>query len=110
MYKRPQILFLDEATSHLDIEREQQVNHTIGSMRVTRVIVAHRPETINSADRVIMLVDGKVVKPGLASPASGVRHEPRPEYLYLLHAVAGGNGYRPLARRADLVRSPAHHA
>jgi len=61
LYKRPQILFLDEATSHLDIEREQQVNHAIGSMRITRVIVAHRPETINSADRVIMLVDGTVI-------------------------------------------------
>ncbi|MGB7193426.1 MAG: peptidase domain-containing ABC transporter [Collimonas pratensis] len=62
LYKRPQILFLDEATSHLDIEREQQVNHAIGAMRITRVIVAHRPETINSADRVIMLVDGKVIE------------------------------------------------
>lgn len=67
LYKRPQILFLDEATSHLDIEREQQVNDAIGTMRITRVIVAHRPETINSADRAIVLAGGKVVD--LALPA-----------------------------------------
>ncbi|WP_211472166.1 peptidase domain-containing ABC transporter [Collimonas humicola] len=61
LYKRPQILFLDEATSHLDIEREQLVNDAISSMRITRVIVAHRPETINSADRAIVLAGGKVI-------------------------------------------------
>ncbi len=62
LYKRPQILFLDEATSHLDIEREQLVNNAIKSISITRVIVAHRPETINSADRAIVLAGGKVVE------------------------------------------------
>ena len=62
LYKRPQILFLDEATSHLDIEREQLVNNAIQSISITRVIVAHRPETINSADRAIVLAGGKVVE------------------------------------------------
>jgi len=61
LYKRPQILFLDEATSHLDIEREHLVNAAIKSIDITRVIVAHRPETINSADRAIVLADGKVI-------------------------------------------------
>jgi ATP-binding cassette subfamily B protein RaxB len=61
LYKRPQILFLDEATSHLDIEREHLVNNAIKSMNITRVIVAHRPETIGSADRAIVLAGGKVI-------------------------------------------------
>lgn len=61
LYKRPSILFLDEATSHLDISREAMVNEAIHALRVTRVIVAHRPETIASADRVIELAEGKVV-------------------------------------------------
>ncbi|MDB5765785.1 MAG: cvaB [Collimonas fungivorans] len=73
LYKRPQILFLDEATSHLDIEREQLVNTAIKSIDITRVIVAHRPETISSADRAIVLVGGKVVDdllpPAEAEPA-----------------------------------------
>ncbi|WP_211474843.1 hypothetical protein, partial [Collimonas humicola] len=48
--------------SHLDIEREHLVNAAIKSLNITRVIVAHRPETINSADRAIILVGGKVVQ------------------------------------------------
>jgi ATP-binding cassette subfamily B protein RaxB len=61
LYKRPSILLLDEATSHLDIQRESLVNHAIKSLPVTRVIIAHRPETIASADRVIVLAGGKIV-------------------------------------------------
>ncbi|MBK6744208.1 MAG: peptidase domain-containing ABC transporter [Hydrogenophilales bacterium] len=66
LYKRPSLLFLDEATSHLDIARENMVNIAIKSLNVTRVIVAHRPETIASADRVIEIIDGKVVSDRVA--------------------------------------------
>ena len=52
---------MDEATSHLDIHCEQAVNHAIQTLKLTRIIVAHRPETIASADRVIRLVAGRVV-------------------------------------------------
>ncbi|WP_175804338.1 peptidase domain-containing ABC transporter [Burkholderia cenocepacia] len=61
LYKRPGILVLDEATSHLDLQREQQVNVAVSALRMTRIIVAHRPETIASAERVVMLKDGRVV-------------------------------------------------
>jgi len=67
LYKRPRILFLDEATSHLDVERERQVNAAISALRITRVIIAHRPETIASADRVVVLAEGKVVTPRVAA-------------------------------------------
>ncbi|MBK1889315.1 peptidase domain-containing ABC transporter [Undibacterium sp. 14-3-2] len=60
LYKRPKILFLDEATSHLDIERERIVNKSIKSLNITRVIVAHRPETIRSADRIMSIINGKL--------------------------------------------------
>ncbi len=60
LYKRPKILVLDEATSHLDVQREQQVNAAVASLNMTRLIVAHRPETIASASRVILLNGGKV--------------------------------------------------
>jgi len=62
LYKRPKILFLDEATSHLDIEREHLVNSAIKTLQMTRVIVAHRPETIGTADRAIVLAGGKVAQ------------------------------------------------
>jgi ATP-binding cassette subfamily B protein RaxB len=53
LYKRPKILFLDEATSHLDVENEKNINNALKSLSITQIIIAHRQETINMADRVI---------------------------------------------------------
>ncbi len=69
LYRRPGILFLDEATSHLDVARERCVNEAVRALALTRVIVAHRPETIASADRVIMLAGAG----GAAAVASASR-------------------------------------
>ena len=61
LYRRPKILFMDEGTSSLDVATERDVNASIKSLGVTRIIVAHRPETIRTADRVAALIDGKLV-------------------------------------------------
>ncbi|MEW5712555.1 peptidase domain-containing ABC transporter [Pseudomonas sp. SB113] len=61
LYKKPDILILDEATSHLDMACEQQVNESVRALDVTRIIIAHRAETIASADRVVMLEHGRIV-------------------------------------------------
>jgi ATP-binding cassette subfamily B protein RaxB len=61
LYKNPKLLILDEATSHLDIHNEHAVNVAIKQLSLTRIIVAHRPETIAMAQRVIVLHQGKVV-------------------------------------------------
>nr|WP_319940803.1 ATP-binding cassette domain-containing protein [Xenorhabdus sp. psl] len=55
LYKKPKIIFMDEATSHLDTNNESIVNKSIANLNVTRIIVAHRESTIQSADRVIHL-------------------------------------------------------
>lgn len=55
LYRRPAILFMDEATSHLDLVNESYINASIAGLEITRVIIAHRPSTIASADRVITL-------------------------------------------------------
>lgn len=60
LYREPQILVLDEATSHLDIYNEAQINTAIKRMNITRIIIAHRPETIRSADKIVMLHNGKL--------------------------------------------------
>jgi ATP-binding cassette subfamily B protein RaxB len=62
LYKQPRILFLDEATSALDVAKERAVNEAVRSLRLTRVIIAHRPETIASAERVIVLSGGRVAQ------------------------------------------------
>lgn len=55
LYREPRLLVLDEATSHLDVARERQVNEAVRRLETTRLIIAHRPETIDSADRVVEL-------------------------------------------------------
>jgi ATP-binding cassette, subfamily B, bacterial CvaB/MchF/RaxB len=55
LYRRPSLLLLDEATSQLDVAAEAVVSGAVRALRVTRIIVAHRPETIRSCDRVIQL-------------------------------------------------------
>tara|TARA_Y100000034_G_scaffold68416_1_gene82573 strand:- start:5969 stop:7981 length:2013 start_codon:yes stop_codon:yes gene_type:complete len=63
LYKQPKILFMDEATSHLDTNLEADINEAVSRLDITRVIIAHRKETIASADREIKL---KKVKEQLA--------------------------------------------
>ena len=64
LYRRPSVLLLDEATSHLDVENERRVSAAIRAMRCTRIIIAHRPETIRSADRVIDLDAERLARSG----------------------------------------------
>ena len=74
LYKRPKFLFLDEATSALDVDREREVNQAIRQLELTRIIVAHRPETIASASRVIVLHDGVVAQDLRSVPGGGNSH------------------------------------
>ena len=55
LYKRPKILFLDEASSHLDVESERRINQALKALDITQIVIAHREETIRMADRVIEL-------------------------------------------------------
>ncbi|MDA8118728.1 MAG: peptidase domain-containing ABC transporter, partial [Gammaproteobacteria bacterium] len=55
LYREPKFLVLDEATSHLDVSCEREINALVKRLKITRLILAHRPETLASADRVIVL-------------------------------------------------------
>ena len=57
-YREPRLIVMDEATSHLDVISEKVINRSIRRMGITRIVVAHRPETILSADRVYILENG----------------------------------------------------
>jgi ATP-binding cassette subfamily B protein RaxB len=71
LYRKPRLLVLDEATSHLDIWNEQLVNSAIRQIALTRIIVAHRPETIAMAQRVVVLEQGRVIRD--VGPADAAR-------------------------------------
>ena len=74
LYRQPKLLFLDEATSHLDVKTERVVNEAIKALDITRIIIAHRPETIRTADRVLLLDKGllqDVTSSALRPPLAG---------------------------------------
>ncbi len=60
LYRKPKILLLDEATSHLDAALEQYVNQAIQQLPMTRIVIAHRQETILNADVIYQLHEGKL--------------------------------------------------
>jgi ATP-binding cassette subfamily B protein RaxB len=70
LYKNPKLLILDEATSHLDIWNEQAVNTAIKQIQLTRIIVAHRPETIGMAERVVVMQQGTIGQDVMQSKAT----------------------------------------
>jgi ATP-binding cassette subfamily B protein RaxB len=76
LYRQPRLLVLDEATSHLDSGNEQLVNAAIRQIALTRIIVAHRSETIAMAQRVVVLDQGRVVRDLSSGTASAVQ-DPR---------------------------------
>jgi ATP-binding cassette, subfamily B, bacterial CvaB/MchF/RaxB len=62
LYRRPRVLILDEATSHLDVAREAEVGRAIAGMPLTRIVVAHRPQTLATVDRVVEMAGGRIVR------------------------------------------------
>lgn len=74
IYKLPKILVLDEATRHLDVFNERRVNQAIAGLKLTRIVVAHRPETIAAAGRVIAL------EPIDEAAVPAANHQVQPRY------------------------------
>jgi ATP-binding cassette subfamily B protein RaxB len=55
LYRQPKILFLDEGTSHLDVENERLVNESLRRLKMTRISIAHRPEITSGADTILRI-------------------------------------------------------
>jgi ABC-type multidrug transport system fused ATPase/permease subunit len=66
VFKQPEVLFLDEATSHLDVESEQKIQDSLKKFfkDVTAVVIAHRLSTIKEMDRIIVIEGGKIIETG----------------------------------------------
>jgi len=61
LYQSPCVLFMDEATSHLDKDNETKISEQIQHLPMTRIMIAHRQETINMAEKVYVLKDGVLI-------------------------------------------------
>ncbi|WP_107770278.1 ABC transporter ATP-binding protein [Campylobacter concisus] len=66
LYQNPQILIFDEATSALDNESEKEITKAINNLRSKKIIfvIAHRLSTVESADKIAVLSNGRIVDTG----------------------------------------------
>jgi ATP-binding cassette subfamily B protein/subfamily B ATP-binding cassette protein MsbA len=76
----PQILILDEATSHLDTESEQLIQASMATLLAGRTtfVIAHRLSTVRRADLILLMEDGRIVERGAHEDlmsARGVYHD-----------------------------------
>src|SRR5690606_22001332 len=64
--RNPDLLILDEATSQIDLEREQLTHQALAKFLVNRtgVLITHRPTSLAMADRIIVMADGQVADCG----------------------------------------------
>jgi ATP-binding cassette, subfamily B, bacterial CvaB/MchF/RaxB len=61
LYQSPCVLFMDEATSHLDKDNETKISEQIQHLPMTRIMIAHRQETINKAQHIYSLNEGTLI-------------------------------------------------
>ena len=71
LYRKPKILIMDEGTAHLDTALERKVSAEIHKMGITRIIIAHRSETISVAERVLVMDRGKLSPSKTSSEQAG---------------------------------------
>ena len=67
LYKNPEILILDEATSSLDTEAEQIIQKTLNELKAqgkTMIVIAHRLSTIANSDKILVMKEGKIMEEG----------------------------------------------
>lgn len=62
--RKPSILVLDEATSHLDVATEAKIEENLRQLSCTRITIAHRLSTVRDADRILVLEGGSIVEMG----------------------------------------------
>jgi NHLM bacteriocin system ABC transporter ATP-binding protein len=62
--RSPRILLFDEATSALDNQTQSIVGASLERLSITRIVIAHRLSTVRNADRIVMLLRGKIVQAG----------------------------------------------
>jgi ATP-binding cassette, subfamily B, bacterial CvaB/MchF/RaxB len=109
LYRRPGVLLLDEATSHLDVARERAVNQTLQALRMTRIVVAHRTETIRAAGRVITLDAGRIAADERQETDESDGHPVQDHRLpgdRGAHAPRDGRGHVDLDRADRLLLRP----
>jgi ABC-type bacteriocin/lantibiotic exporter with double-glycine peptidase domain len=104
LVRRPAVLVLDEATSHLDAVTERAVQNELARQRSTRIVIAHRLSTIREADLILVMDQGRLVEQGRHNElmARGGRYrELVAAQVQLDHSGAGRPAIEPHSGRFD---------
>lgn len=75
LYPDPKVLILDEGTANLDAENEGKILETIKALELTRIAVAHRPATLEAAERTITIRKGTLVTLEMMERANALREK-----------------------------------
>jgi ATP-binding cassette subfamily B protein len=98
--REPSVLLIDEATSALDLATEARIMANLARLRATRIIVAHRPSTLASADQIVVMDQGRIVETGTHASllAKGGRY---------VHLVVAAGGAVPVNKEMRHAQGPA---
>ena len=64
LVRRPRLVLFDEATSALDNRAQAIVSESLEALRATRIVIAHRLTTVQKADRIYVMAEGRIVESG----------------------------------------------
>ena len=66
IYRQPDLLLMDEATSHLDVDSEKKIQASLHEFfsQVTAVVIAHRLSTIREMDEIVVMQGGRIIEQG----------------------------------------------
>ena len=93
LVNKPRILLFDEATSALDQRTQGTVNKAIDALQASRIVIAHRLNTVKAADRIYVLEKGKVIQEGTSQELDS---QPAPHTVREAYVARSQNHRLPL--------------
>jgi ATP-binding cassette, subfamily B, bacterial CvaB/MchF/RaxB len=89
LYRKPKVLVMDEGTAHLDVLMEKQVNDSLKTLGITRIVATHRPETLAAADRRLVLFKGFIRETSAAALNAALTNGKSDPSFAPVHATPG---------------------
>ncbi|MEP3654185.1 MAG: peptidase domain-containing ABC transporter [Litorimonas sp.] len=96
LYNSPRILFLDEGTANLDPQSERNIVNLLAQLPITQIVVAHRPASIETCNRIFHVENGKVQEVAHAANLDTHHPEPKEKPIIPIDAIWGRGRFSSL--------------